>query len=396
MSPHPVDLVTHLRRRQLVSSWQLARARDAQSQTGRDLGDILVQMGYLSQAQLDLARAEASGVSLLDLSQVSVPWHVLELVPASVALEYLLFPLAAFPGVIVIAVADPADHDLKQVLDFIFQRTVFLVAVPRHQLLGFVQRYYGGQETESVDSMLTEFTDTAVELSEASRDTGDFPRSQTPERDELTSRSAPLEVERRATVRYYERMHPERLFPLLVVLSKEHIAKALKKSVAQAESESFAVAVGSQVEIEPVLPGCACYPPKDLVNVGSGEVTTTFWVAPQVVGSIRNARVVLRQEGRILAMVPLRIRVAKQAITVACGLMSLVLPLVLMVLKSYRLDLESQMEDGFGLYAGVASWLLLRLTPEGIGIACLLAALVLYVWLRPRPRDVFWDIRTRC
>ena len=52
-----------------------------------------------------------------------------------------------------------------------------------------------------------------------------------------SSRSSTLvKVERRATVRYYTRMHPERLFPLLVVLSRAAIQKVVKKAVEQAES----------------------------------------------------------------------------------------------------------------------------------------------------------------
>jgi hypothetical protein len=46
---------------------------------------------------------------------------------------------------------------------------------------------------------------------------------------------------RRATVRYYTRMNPDRMFPLLVVLSKEEIAEIVKAKVKQAQSEEFQV-----------------------------------------------------------------------------------------------------------------------------------------------------------
>ncbi|MBP3958050.1 hypothetical protein J8F10_22570 [Gemmata sp. G18] len=61
-------------------------------------------------------------------------------------------------------------------------------------------------------------------------------------------------------MRYYTRMNPDRMFPLLVILSEEEIAEIVKEKVKQAVSETFSVEEGSVVEVEPVLPGCDCYP----------------------------------------------------------------------------------------------------------------------------------------
>src|SRR5262249_11471020 len=117
--------------------------------------------------------------------------------------------------------------------------------------------------------------------------------------------AGPPPVERRATVRYYHRMNPQRTFPLLVILSRHEIEQVVKRGVRQAQSKAFTVDEGSLVEIEPVLPGCSCYPPREQVRVGGGEVSVTFWVVPQVMGRVMQARVVVRQQGEVLAEVPL-------------------------------------------------------------------------------------------
>ena len=51
--------------------------------------------------------------------------------------------------------------------------------------------------------------------------------------------STPNTLQRRATVRYYTRMNPDRMFPLLVILAREQIQEVVKESVKQAASESF-------------------------------------------------------------------------------------------------------------------------------------------------------------
>jgi hypothetical protein len=201
------------------------------------------------------------------------------------------------------------------------------------------------------------------------------------------------QTERQATVRYYTRMNPDRMFPLLVILSAKQIDEVVKKAVKQAVSESFRVEEGSHVEIEPVLPGCDCYPPKHTLGVEAKDtVTETFWVVPRVLGRIHGARVLVRQGERVLAEVPLDMRVAKQTLAVVCGLASLAAPYLTMGLKSLKLDYESQKADGFPLYQRVGNWIAENLRPEWLGLGFLGLALLLYLWMRPRRRDVFWDV----
>jgi hypothetical protein len=130
------------------------------------------------------------------------------------------------------------------------------------------------------------------------------------------------------------------------------------------------------------------------VRVGPGEVTVTFWVVPHVLGKVMHARVMVRQNGASLAEVPLQMSVVKQSLTLLAGALGLVLPFVLLLLKHFELDFESQLKDGFSLYAQLAQWLLRALTPEVLGGLLLATTAALYLWLRPRRRDVFWDVRT--
>jgi hypothetical protein len=203
-------------------------------------------------------------------------------------------------------------------------------------------------------------------------------------------------AERVATVRYYSRMNPDRMFPLLVILSAKQIEEVVKKSVKQAMSEAFQVEEGSCVEIEPVLPGCDCYPPRHVMAVEEKDaITETFWVVPRVLGRVHGARVLIRQGDRVLADVPLDVRVSKQTLAVACGLLSLAAPYMTMGLKSLKLDYESQKADGFPLYQQAGAWIAENLRPEWLGLGLLGLAFLLYLWMRPRRRDVFWDVNVK-
>jgi hypothetical protein len=197
-------------------------------------------------------------------------------------------------------------------------------------------------------------------------------------------------------VRYYSRMNPDRMFPLLVILSAKQIEEVVKKRVKQAVSDAFKVEEGSRVEIEPVLPGCDCYPPRQTLPVEAKDaVTETFWIVPRVLGRIQGARVLVRQGERVLADIPLDIKVSKQTLAVVCGLLSLAAPYMTMGLKSLKLDYDSQKADGFPLYQQVGNWIAESLRPEWLGLGFLGLAVVLYFWMRPRRRDVFWDVNVK-
>lgn len=209
--------------------------------------------------------------------------------------------------------------------------------------------------------------------------------------------SSPVpQAERRATVRYYTRMNPDRMFPLLVILSEQQVQEVVKARVGQASSTAFKVDEGSVVEIEPVLPGCDCYPPRVPLAVDAkGPATATIWVVPKVLGRVQGARVLIRQGGRILTEVPLDVKVSKQTLAVACGLLSLAAPYLTMGLKSLKLDYESQKASGFPVYEQVGGWLADNLRPEWIGLGFLGLAVALYFLMRPKKRDVFWDVNLK-
>jgi hypothetical protein len=411
--PRP-DFMSVLVRNGVVTPEQLEEAVAVQHQAGGRLEDALVRLGYATPAQVVEALAEAYDLPFLDLSAVTVPPSVLELVPESVARENIVLPLAYTNSGLWLVVSDPGDFDTIQRLQFILNKDVRPVLGIREQIIEAINRHYGQTETESVDSMLAEFTDTAIDFTETEyelalgdqaddrEDVRDIVPTSPAASDVMLSEAVPARtryerspfVERQATVRYYHRMNPGRMFPLLVVLSKKAVLEAAKRGVSQATSGRFRAEADSLVEVEPVLPGCHCYPPKEQVVVRQETVTVTFWVVPHVLGRVMHARVLVRQEGRVLAEVPLEVRVVKQTLSVLLGALGVVVPFVFLLLKHFRLDFESQLDQGFGLYAQAAGWALRALSPEWVGALLFAAAVAAYLWLRPRRRDVFWDVRT--
>jgi type IV pilus assembly protein PilB len=161
------DFTDILIRRQILSPDQLEEARSLQKQTGVKLPDALTKLGYATPQEVMSAIAEHHGLQFIDLSEVQIPPSVIELVPESVARENIVLPMAQDNGALRIIMSDPTDFDTVQKLQFILNKDIQPVLAPREQIVEAINRHYGQSETESVDSMLQEFTDTAIDFNEA-------------------------------------------------------------------------------------------------------------------------------------------------------------------------------------------------------------------------------------
>src|SRR5262245_48832165 len=94
------------------------------------------------------------------------PRAILELVPESVARENQILPLALDGETLTVATADPTNLLVRDKLSFILNKSIRFVAVPADEIRAAINRHYGRTMT---DSMLCEFTDTAIDFTEPER-----------------------------------------------------------------------------------------------------------------------------------------------------------------------------------------------------------------------------------
>jgi type IV pilus assembly protein PilB len=160
------DFTDILIRRKVLSADQLEEARGLAQQTGAKILDTLVKLGYATIQEVMGAVAEFHGMQYVDLAELTIPPSVIELVPESVARENVILPMTQENGALKIITSDPSDFDTLQKLQFILNKDIQPVLAAREQIVEAINRHYGQTETESVDSMLAEFTDTAIDFTE--------------------------------------------------------------------------------------------------------------------------------------------------------------------------------------------------------------------------------------
>ncbi len=145
---------------------QITEAEQMARQANQKLQDVLIRQGYATGEEVARAMAEQHGLDYVDLTEVVIPPTVIELVPESVARENAIIPLSEEDGSLKIIASDPDDYDTIEKLRFILNRRIETALAPRDRIPEAINRHYGQTIQESTDSMLQEFTDTAIDFTE--------------------------------------------------------------------------------------------------------------------------------------------------------------------------------------------------------------------------------------
>jgi type IV pilus assembly protein PilB len=170
MAAKKLEFTEILIRQGTISADQLAEAKRVAKTSGKKVADTLSVLGYATGDEVMRAIAKEHGLDFIDLNEVVIPPSIVELVPESVARENAVLPMAEEDGGLKVIVSDPLDLDTFEKLRFILNRKVDIALAPRESILDAINRHYGQMEDQSADSMLQEFTDTAIDFTETEQE----------------------------------------------------------------------------------------------------------------------------------------------------------------------------------------------------------------------------------
>ena len=166
MSRVAQDYTDLLLKQGVISLDQLNEAENVAKTSNLDVGDVLIDMEYATPEAVTEAMAKFHKIPFVDLRSASVSDDVIELVPESVARENNVLPFGDEDGALRVLVSDPFDLETVEKLRFILNRKIETALAPKVSITAAINKYYGQVEGESADSMLQEFTDTAIDFTE--------------------------------------------------------------------------------------------------------------------------------------------------------------------------------------------------------------------------------------
>ncbi len=143
----------------IVSDEQIHSALERQMETGRRLGECLVELELCKQKDVVKALALQFDMEYVDLDVVSIGHDVFDLVPEAIIREYTVLPLSRERNKLKVAITDPLDLETVDALRFRLNMDIETALAPRDKVLQVIDTFTGDVESSDVDTMMQEFTE---------------------------------------------------------------------------------------------------------------------------------------------------------------------------------------------------------------------------------------------
>jgi len=135
-----------INREQLISAEEISR------NTGKRLGEVLIERGLISPETLATVLSFLFNVPVVELRQLPVQPEALHLIPEDIAREHNILPLAAEGNTLRVAMEDPQDKELIKTISALTQMRIRPI-LPLRGLKWLIESNYRGT-TEPAEEMV--------------------------------------------------------------------------------------------------------------------------------------------------------------------------------------------------------------------------------------------------
>ena len=140
--PEKIRLGEILIQQNLLSPEQLEQALVEQKRTGRKLGRVFIDSGFVTEKQISEALARQLNIPFIDLSQFDVKSHEVQKLPEAQARRFRAVVLEDRGSTYFVGMADPSDLFAYDELVRVLKRDIELAVVQESMLLQVVDRTY--------------------------------------------------------------------------------------------------------------------------------------------------------------------------------------------------------------------------------------------------------------
>jgi MSHA biogenesis protein MshE len=158
-------LITH----KVISQEQLNAALADQKKSGRKLGRVLIENGFISESQLLNLLAQQLNIPFIDLKRYNYKPEVVRLIPETHARRFRAIALDDARDALLVGMADPTDIFAYDELVRVLRRPIRLAVVQEAELLKTVDRVY--RKTQEISGLAQELQE---ELTAAGVDLGEL------------------------------------------------------------------------------------------------------------------------------------------------------------------------------------------------------------------------------
>lgn len=154
-----------LKEKKLINEEQLQEALEMQKVNGKALGDVLVDLDYITQDVIMGSLGEYLGLEVVNIKDIEIDEELLSRIPHSVAQLYRVLPLKYYDSTLTLAIAQECALDMEQVDDlrFLLHYNIKPVLVDKEDVVNALAKYYPSTQI-SVGDLMDKFDENMSDI----------------------------------------------------------------------------------------------------------------------------------------------------------------------------------------------------------------------------------------
>jgi len=146
-----------------VTRQQVQEALQLQAQRRQPLGQLLIELGYVDDNDVNAALAAQAGMEMIDLEKREIPQEAVDALPAETAEAYQVVPIAYDDATKTLTVAMKSAENFRAIddLKLLMGYTVKPLVAPPEQVEAAIERLYTGSTADSLAALLGDMSDDA-------------------------------------------------------------------------------------------------------------------------------------------------------------------------------------------------------------------------------------------
>ncbi len=150
---------------ELLVEWQVITAKEVNKALehgkakGLRIGEALIDLKLCNESQVYKALAAQHNMDYVDLDKTSIPPNASALIPDDLMRKYMILPLGTDNGRLQVAVHDPLDLQMLDVLRFRLHKDIRTVLAPRNRIKGLLDELFNTTSANTIDKTRDETID---------------------------------------------------------------------------------------------------------------------------------------------------------------------------------------------------------------------------------------------
>lgn len=152
--PEKVRLGELLIQQNLISAEQLNKSLDEQKRTGKKLGRVFVDLGFVTEKQISMALARQLNIAFVDLTQSNINPEFVKKLPEALARRFRCAVLDEKPDYYVVGMVDPTDLFAYDEIVRVLNKDIQLAVALEGAILQLIERSY--RKTSEISNLAQE------------------------------------------------------------------------------------------------------------------------------------------------------------------------------------------------------------------------------------------------